>query len=95
MSASIAHRIPDCVAHAVRVAGHAAAFAAAFALLHVRRGLRVACDVRCGRVHDAPTDGVCVAFTVANGRVYDSRMNEIGRRVRPRAAFWSTSRPPR
>ncbi len=31
---------------------------------------------------------ISIAFTVANGRVYDSRMNEIGRRVRPRAPFW-------
>ena len=29
-----------------------------------------------------------IAFTVANGRVYDSRMDEVGRRVRPRAEFW-------
>ncbi|WP_235562797.1 amidohydrolase family protein [Brevundimonas sp. Root1423] len=29
-----------------------------------------------------------IAFTVANGRVYDSGMNEIAPRQRPRAPFW-------
>ena len=29
-----------------------------------------------------------IAYTVANGRVYDSGMNEVGRRVRPRQPFW-------
>jgi Tol biopolymer transport system component/imidazolonepropionase-like amidohydrolase len=29
-----------------------------------------------------------IAFTVMNGRVYDSRMDEVGRRERPRADFW-------
>ena len=29
-----------------------------------------------------------IAYTVANGRVYDSGMNEVGRRERPRAPFW-------
>ena len=29
-----------------------------------------------------------IAFTVANGRVYDTHMDEVGRRSRPRAAFW-------
>ncbi len=29
-----------------------------------------------------------IAFTVANGRVYDSHMDEVGRRERPRAPFW-------
>ena len=29
-----------------------------------------------------------IAYTVANGRVFDSRMDEVGRRVRPRAEFW-------
>ncbi|MDB5422399.1 MAG: amidohydrolase, partial [Brevundimonas sp.] len=29
-----------------------------------------------------------IAYTVANGRVYDSHMDEVGRRVRPRAPFW-------
>ncbi len=29
-----------------------------------------------------------IAFTVANGRVYDTHMDEVGRRSRPRAPFW-------
>jgi len=29
-----------------------------------------------------------IAYTVANGRVYDSHMDEVGRRNRPRAPFW-------
>ena len=29
-----------------------------------------------------------IAYTVANGRVYDARMDEVGRRSRPRAPFW-------
>lgn len=29
-----------------------------------------------------------IAYTVVNGRVYDSRMDEVGRRQRPRADFW-------
>lgn len=29
-----------------------------------------------------------IAFTVANGRVYDAGMNEVGRRERTRAPFW-------
>ena len=29
-----------------------------------------------------------IAYTVANGRVYDSRMDEVGRRNRPRQPFW-------
>jgi len=33
-------------------------------------------------------DTTAIAFTVANGRVYDARMNEVGRRERPRQPFW-------
>ena len=29
-----------------------------------------------------------IAYTVANGRVYDSGMNEIAPRQRPRVPFW-------
>ncbi|CAN5442434.1 amidohydrolase family protein [soil metagenome] len=29
-----------------------------------------------------------IAYTVANGRIYDSHMDEVGRRMRPRAPFW-------
>ena len=29
-----------------------------------------------------------IAYTIANGRVYDSGMNEIAPRERPRAPFW-------
>ena len=29
-----------------------------------------------------------IAYTVANGRVYDNRMNEVGRRERAREPFW-------
>ena len=32
-----------------------------------------------------------IAYTVANGRVYDNRMNEVGRRERPRQPFWFAS----
>ena len=29
-----------------------------------------------------------IAYTIANGRVYDSGMNEVAPRQRPRAPFW-------
>jgi imidazolonepropionase-like amidohydrolase len=29
-----------------------------------------------------------IAYTIANGRVYDAGMNEVGRRERARAPFW-------
>jgi imidazolonepropionase-like amidohydrolase len=32
-----------------------------------------------------------IAYTVANGRVYDSHMDEVGRRNRPRQPFWFAS----
>ncbi|HEX8471547.1 MAG TPA: amidohydrolase family protein [Brevundimonas sp.] len=32
-----------------------------------------------------------IAYTVANGRVYDSHMDEVGRRMRPRQPFWFAS----
>lgn len=32
-----------------------------------------------------------IRYTVLNGRVYDSGMNEVGRRERPRAPFWHQS----
>ena len=32
-----------------------------------------------------------IRYTVLNGRVYDSGMNEVGRRERPRKPFWFAS----
>lgn len=33
-------------------------------------------------------DTTSIAYTIANGRVYDNHMNEVAPRRRPRAAFW-------
>jgi hypothetical protein len=38
-----------------------------------------------------PQHDVDIAYTVANGRVYDSHMDEVGRRNRPRQPFWFAS----
>ena len=37
---------------------------------------------------DSLRNTTSIAYTVANGRIYDAHMDEVGRRSVPRAPFW-------